>query len=427
MAAVTPARQLGEHLSNVYRPLYGLRAVSASGTVVTAEDGREYLDFTTGAGVVNTGHCHQRVVEAIQRQVEEIILAPPPVYVHAKTLELAAALAERMPPAVDRIFFTNSGAESLEAAVKVARRTTGRPNIVVFEGGFHGRTGQTLAMSSSKVFLREGYSPLPAGVYVAPYPYWYRTGESPEEAGQRCLEALRRLLRLQTAPSETAAVVIEPLLGEGGYLVPPPGFLAGVQAICREHGILLVCDEVQSGVGRTGRFLALEHEGLEPDVVCMAKGLGSGVPIGAIAIRREVDERWPAFSHGTTFGGSPVAAAAAVATLQVIDDEGLLENATDRGEQLRAGLRGIAEREPGVGDVRGLGLMNAIELVAADRTPDTARTTAVIEHCFVEAQILLLSAGPDSNVIRFIPPLDVSGDEIEQAVHALDAALAASA
>lgn len=427
MAAVTPARQLGEHLSNVYRPLYPIRAVSARGSVVTTDDGRDYVDFTTGAGVANTGHCHPRVVEAIQRQVAEIILAPPAVYAHAITLELAAALAARMPPSVDRLFFTNSGAESLEAAVKVARRTTGRPNIIVFEGGFHGRTGQTLAMSSSKASMREGYTPLPAGVHVAPYPYWYRTGEFPEDASQRCLEALRRMLLLQTAPTDTAAVVIEPVLGEGGYVVPPPGFLAGVQAICLEHGLLLVCDEVQSGVGRTGRFLALEHDDLEPDIVCMAKGLGSGLPIGAIAIRREIDERWPPFTHGSTFGGSPVAAAAALATLQVIDDEGLLENATNRGEQLRAGLRTIAEREPGVGDVRGRGLMNAIEIVATDGAPDAARTAAVIDHCFAEAQILLLSAGPDSSVIRFIPPLDVTSDQIEQVILALEAGFAASA
>ncbi len=427
VAAVTSVRQLGEHLSNVYRPLFPIRAASARGAVITTEDGREYLDFTTGAGVANTGHCHPRVIEAIQRQVEEIILAPPAVYAHARTLELAAALAARMPPSVDRLFFTNSGAESLEAAVKVARRTTRRPNIIVFEGGFHGRTGQTLAMSSSKAFLREGYTPLPAGVHVAPYPYWYQTGESPAESRERCLAALRRMLQLQTAPSDTAAIVVEPVLGEGGYVVPPPGFLAGVQAICREHDFLLVCDEVQSGVGRTGRFLALEHEGLEPDVVCMAKGLGSGLPIGAIAVRREIDEAWPPFTHGSTFGGGPVAAAATLATLQIIDDEGLLENAIDRGEQLRAGLHAIAEKESGLGDVRGRGLMNAIEIVTPDGTPDEARTAAVVEYCFAERQILLLSAGPYSNVIRFIPPLDVTSEEIDRAIAALEGAFATSA
>jgi 4-aminobutyrate aminotransferase len=399
---------------------------SGRGCTLVASDGAEYLDFTSGISVTNVGHCHPRVVEAVEQQARRLMHTSPLFLAHSAGVDLTEELGRRMPAGLDRFFFANSGAEAVEAAVKVARQATKRPNLIVFEGAFHGRTGQTMAMSSSRAFFRAGHGPLPSSVFVAPYPYWFRTGESPEAACDRCLEALRLIFRTQTAPSETAAVFLEPVLGEGGYVVPPPTFLEGVQAICKENDVLLVCDEVQTGSGRTGRYLALEHYGLEPDIVVMAKALASGLPFGAVAIRQDLDEKWPPFSHGTTFGGNPVACAAAVATLQVLDGESLLDNATARGDQLRARLAELAQRDRCVGDVRGLGLMNAIEIVGPDGAPDLDRTLAIIDHCWREEGVLLITCGTDGNVIRIIPPLIVSPDEIESAVSAIEASLAAT-
>jgi 4-aminobutyrate aminotransferase len=404
-----------------------LEVVSGQGTTVTAADGTEYLDFTSGIGVTNTGHCHPRVVEAIRRQAGQFIHAQVNVYRHPLLEELAEALDGVTPPHLDRFFFTNSGAEAIEAGVKLARQATGRPNLVVFQGAFHGRTAQTMAMTSSKVVYRAGHTPLPAGVFVAPYPYPFRTGEEPDAAAERCLASVRHLLRTQTAPEETAAVVIETVLGEGGYLVPPRSFLRGLGEICREHGILLVLDEIQCGVGRTGRHFAFEHFGIEPDILVMAKGLGSGFPIAGIAARAEHVDRWPPGSHGGTYGGNPIGCAAALATLQTIREERLLENANERGAQLMEALRALQERHSTMGDVRGLGLMVACELVTDDRSPAGERTKDVLRHCLTESRVVLLDCGTDGNVIRFVPPLVVSAEQIDQAVAAVDAALHATA
>ena len=421
-AAVTTSRVAG-----VWWRGTDLEVVSGRGAVVTASDGDEYLDFTSGIGVTNTGHCHPRVVEAIRQQAGRLVHGQVNVYRHPLLEELAGALDEVTPPAVDRFFFTNSGAEAVEGAVKLVRHATGRPHLIVFEGAFHGRTAQTMAMTTSKVVYRAGHAPLPAGVFVAPYPSWFRAGESAEVASARCLEGVRRLLKTQTAPGETAAIVIETILGEGGYLVPPASFLQGLEAICRENGMLLVLDEIQSGFGRTGRFFALEHFGIDPDVIVMAKGLASGFPIAGLGARAELADRWPPGSHGGTYGGNPIGCAAALATIAAIREEGLLENANARGEQLIAGLRELQGRHPVIGDIRGFGLMIGCELADEGGAPATSRTKAVLRHCLTEGKLVLLDCGTDGNVIRLIPPLVVSEEQVDEALGAFGAALDATA
>lgn len=424
LSTTTP---IGSHLADVWWSSGGLKAKvsSGSGCVVTTVDGDEYLDFTSGIGATNTGHCHPRVVAAIREQAGKFIHAQLNVYRHPLVDELADALNELTPPSIDRFYFTNSGSEAVEAAVKLARQATGRPNVVVFQGGFHGRTAQAMAMSTSKLVYRAGHTPLPAGTYIAPYPYWFRTGETPEAATRRCLDALDLMFRSQTAPGETAAIVIEPIIGEGGYLMPPEGFLNGLEDVCREHGVLLVVDEIQCGGGRTGRYFAFEHFGIEPDIVIMAKGLASGFPIAAVGSTTEIVARWPAGSQGGTYGGNPIGCAAALASIDVVRSERLLENAAARGEQLLKGLREIQASTSGIGDVRGIGLMVAFELVDDNRDPDAARTAAVLSHCLDDGHLILLPCGTDGNVIRVIPPLVVTAEEIDSALAAIREAIEA--
>lgn len=403
-----------------------LEVVSGSGATVVTRDGTEYLDFTSGVGVTATGHCHPRVVEAIREQAGRFLHAQVNVYWHDLIDPLGEALDEVTPPSIDQFFVTNSGSEAIEGAVKLARAATGRTNVIAFQGGFHGRTAQAMAITSSKVTYRAGFGPLPAGAHFAPFPYPFRTGEEPEAAVARCLDAVRLLLRTQTAPSETAAILLEPILGEGGYVVPPPSFLQGLRELCDEHGIMLVLDEIQSGAGRTGRWWACEHSDVAPDILVMAKGIGSGFPVAAIGAPHAVMERWAPGSHGGTYGGNPLGCAAVLATIGTIRDEGLLDNATVRGAQLQDGLRALQARHPGIGDVRGRGLMVALELVDADGRPDAARTKAITQHAREEGRVIILDCGTDGNVIRLIPPLIIDEEACARALAALGAALDAT-
>lgn len=415
------------HVSGVWFRVTDLEVVEGRGCIVRTADGTEYLDLTSGIAVTSTGHCHPRVVEAIRDQAGRFVHAQVNCYRHPLLEPLAARLDEVTPAGIDSFFFTNSGAEATEAAVKLVRQATGRPNIIVMDGAFHGRTIQTMAMTTSKTGYRSGYQPLPAGVFVSPFPRAFEWRVSTAEAVDRALSGLRNLLDSQTAPSETAAIVIEPVLGEGGYLAAPPEFLRGVREVCDEAGILFVADEVQSGFGRTGRMFAVEHSGVRPDVIVMAKGIASGFPISAIGASSTLMDRWPQGSHGGTYGGNPIGCAAALATIGVILDEGLVENANARGEQLRAGLVALAVGEPALGDVRGLGLMVATALIDSAGAPDAARTSAVIRHCMDHSRVLLMSCGTYGNVVRWMPPLVVTPPEIDRGIDAFDAALAATA
>jgi 4-aminobutyrate aminotransferase len=392
------------------------------GAYLYGVDGVRYLDFTSGIGVTNTGHCHPRVVAAAREQAGKIIHAQVNIIFHQPLLRLAEALREVVAPPLDTFFFSNSGAEAVEGAVKLARQATGRPNIIVFQGSFHGRTNQTMAMTTSKTVYRQHYQPLAAGVFVAPYPYAYRYGWEPEETSQWCLKELRHLLVTQTAPSETAAVVVEPVLGEGGYVVPPASFLPGLREICDEHGILLVADEVQSGFGRTGRFFAIEHFDTKPDIVIMAKGLASGFPLSGVAAPRALMDRWLVGTHGGTYGGNAVACAAAEATVRVLQD-GLVDKAARMGELLMDGLRGVQAKYPVLGDVRGLGLMVGCEFTNPDGTPAVALVKEIIDRC-LEQRLILLNCGTYSNVVRWIPPLIVTEEQIGVALETFEEVLA---
>jgi len=417
---------MGSHLSDVWFRTTDLEVVSGSGCMVYTADGAQYLDFTAGIAVASTGHSHPRVVDAIREQAGQIMHAQANCYRNPRPEQLATRLAQITPSSIDTFFFTNSGAEATEAAVKLARYATGRPNVIVVQGGFHGRTYLTMAMTTSKVGVRAGYQPLPAGVFATsfPRPYAWRVDET--TAVERALADFRLLLGTQSAPSETAAFVMEPVLGEGGYLPAPVAFVQGVANVCAEHGILFVADEVQTGFARTGRMFAVEHSGVEPDIVVMAKGIASGFPIAAIGARADLMARWHRGAHGGTYGANPMGCAAALATIDVILDEQLVIRSAARGRQLFDGLRDLQSRHPGVGDVRGLGLMVAAELTNADGSPGTARTNDILAHCLQAHHLVLMSCGADSNVVRFMPPLVVSEAEIDQALIAFDSALTAT-
>ncbi len=421
-SVVTPPEL--ESLAPVWSHLTTLVVDRAVGATLIDATGREYLDFTSGIGVTNTGHCHPRVVAAVREQAGRLLHGQLNIVLHQPVLQLARALTAVVPAGLDTFFFANSGAEAVEAAVKLARRATGRPGIIVFQGSFHGRTHLAMSLTTSKAVYRAGYQPLVPGVVVAPYPYPFRYGWEAEETARFCLRELRHLLVTQTSPEETAAVLIEPILGEGGYVVPPDSFLRGVEQLCRELGLLLILDEVQTGFGRTGRFFALEHAGVRPDVLVMAKGMASGLPLSAIAAPASLMARWPVGSHGGTYGGNAVACAAALATLGVLRDEGLVDNAAAMGRRLLDRLSQLARKDARIGEVRGRGLMVATEFGRAGGAPDPATARAVQKGC-VDRGLLLLTCGPHDNVIRWIPPLVVTGAQIERAVEIFAEALAA--
>jgi 4-aminobutyrate aminotransferase len=306
--------------------------------------------------------------------------------------------------------------------MKLARQVTGRTNIIVFQGSFHGRTIGTMSLTTSKTIYRVGYQPLMPGVFVAPYPYSYRYGWDDEKTSQWCLEELEFILATQTAPQETAAILIEPVLGEGGYVVPPKSFLRGIRQICDQHGILLICDEIQSGFGRTGKWFAVEHYWIEPDIMTVAKGIASGMPLSGVFSRLDLMKKWIPGTHGGTYGGNAVATAAGVATIQAMRDEKMVENAQLRGAQLMAGLGHMQEKYPAIGDVRGLGLMVGTEFRTQDRKPDKTGAKAVVHACY-DRKLLLLTCGPWDNTIRWIPPLVVNENQINQALNILEDSL----
>lgn len=411
------------HVSPVWPRYTPIVAARGEGCYLYDIEGKRYLDFACGIAVTNTGHCHPRVVEAIRRQAGLLIHSQMNIAYHQPILELINELRSIVPPSIDGFFFSNSGAEAIEGAIKLARQATGRTNVIVFQGSFHGRTVGTMSLTTSKTIYRQGYQPLMPGVFVAPYPYAFRYGWDAEQTSRWCLEELDYLLTTQTAPQETAAILIEPILGEGGYVVPPVSFLKGLRQVCDQHGILLIFDEIQSGLGRTGRWFAHQHFDVVPDVITVAKGLASGLPISGVFSRLELMERWMPGSHGGTFGGNAIAAAAGVATLQAMKEEGMLENAAARGTQLITGLRHLQEEYPAIGDVRGLGLMVATEFRSPSANasnpngqPDKGTAKAVVHAC-LERNLILLTCGPWDNTIRWMPALIVSAQQID---HALD-------
>lgn len=376
-------------------------------------DGRRYLDFTAGIGVTSTGHCHPHVVAAAQAQVARLIHGQYTTVMHRPLLELTERLGAVLPEGLDSLFFANSGSEAIEAALRLARQATGRPNVIVFHGGFHGRTVAAASMTTSGTRFSAGFSPLMAGVHVAPFPTAYRYGWTEEEATAFALRELDYLFATLSAPEETAAFIVEPVLGEGGYVPGNRAFFRGLRERADRHGIVLVFDEIQTGFGRTGKFFGHQHFDVAPDVITIAKGLASGFPLSGIAASRELMAKaWPG-SQGGTYGGNAVACAAAIATLEVIESEGLVHNAAERGAQLLAGMRELESKA--IGDVRGLGLLVGTEFVTAAGEPDRETATRA-QQLAVRKGLLLLTCGAHMNVVRMIPPLVVSREQIDDAL-----------
>jgi 4-aminobutyrate aminotransferase len=403
-----------QNLSPVWSRIFSIEVDHGEGSYLYDIHGNKYLDFTCGIGVTNTGHCHPKVVEAIRKQAGLLIHGQANIVIHKPMLELVMELKTVVNPALDGFFFTNSGAEAVEGAIKLARHATGRTNIIVFQGSFHGRTVGTMSLTTSKTVYRAGYQPLMAGVFVAPYPYSYRYGWNDEQTTQWCLDELEFVFLSQTAPQETAAILIEPVLGEGGYVVPPTGFLSNLRELCDKHGIMLIVDEIQSGFGRTGKWFAQEHFNTTPDIMTVAKGIASGLPLSGVFSRLDLMKKWQIGTHGGTFGGNAIACAAGVATIKAMREEKMPENARIRGQQLMNQLLRTQLDFPVIGDLRGLGLMIGVEFRSPDRKPDKATTKAVVQACF-ERKLMLLTCGTYDNVIRWIPPLVVTEKQIDEA------------
>ena len=411
------------HMTPAWSRIFNFVADRAEGTYIYTDDGRKLLDFTSGIGVTNTGHCHPKVVEAIREQAGLFLHAQANLVIHKPMLQLIEELRRIVPPSIDSFFFANSGAEALENAVKIARVATGRPNVIVFNGSFHGRTHATMALTTSKTIYRTGFAPLPSGVYVSPFPYAFNLKMSEEQASQFALERLEYLLASQTAPKETAAVLIESVLGEGGYVVPPLSFMKGLRELCDRHGIMLIFDEVQSGFGRTGKWFALEHFGVTPDIITAAKGLASGMPLSGVFSRTEIMKKVETGSIGGTYGGNAVACAAGVATIRAMREEKMLGNASERGIQLMTGLRKYQEEYPQIGDVRGKGLMVGTEFIVDGTQAKAKPLVKEVIRAAEEKGLLLLSCGTYDNTVRWIPPLNVTSGQINDGLRIFGEAL----
>jgi len=395
-----------------------------SGTEVWDVDGNRFLDFSSGIAVTSTGHSHPAVVKAIQEQAERFIHMSGTDFYYPQQIELAERLA-RLAPGEEpkKVFFTNSGAESVEAAFKLARYVTGRPRMLAFIGGFHGRTMGALSLTGSKAVHRRGFMPLVPGVTHVPYGYCYRCALNREypECDLACLRYIEDEVFKHYVPAdEVAAVFVEPIQGEGGYVVPPPEFHTRLKALCEKHGILFVADEVQSGIGRTGKMFAIEHWGVVPDMICLAKGIASGLPLGAMIARASL-MTWPPGAHANTFGGNPLACAAALVTLDLVENE-YAANAAAVGASMLEKLKAMQGRHPSMGDVRGKGLMLGVEIVNDKATKERAPElrNQLVEACFNRG-LLVLGCGP--NTLRFMPPLNTAIGLADDALGIFDEAL----
>jgi len=404
-----------------------LPAVRAEGIYLYTEDGRKIMDFTSGIGVTNLGHNHPKVLNAAIEQMKKFSHSAVGITLHEPLLRLTEILPKVMPEGMEMFFFGNSGSEAVEGAIKMARYVTERPGIIAFTGSFHGRTYGAISVTSVKSKYRSHYEPFVPGVYFADFanPFRCPIGNTAEDAVNWALESVEKIFNYYIPAEQVAAILVEPIQGEGGYIVPPPEFLQGLREICDQHGILLIFDEVQSGFGRSGEMFAVQTFGVRPDIMAIAKGIANGFPLSATVSNRKLMKSWSAGSHGTTFGGNPVACAAAIAVQQVFKEENILENTRKMGNIFIQGLRQIQKGKDFIGDVRGKGLMIAMEIVKPDRwrTPDAEKAMAILNHA-LENNLLAYMAGRTGNVIRFIPPLIVNEHEINQALEILEVSIA---
>ncbi len=414
----------GNVLSPSYTRSYPLVADRGEGAIVTDVDGNRFLDCNAGIAVVATGHCHPDIVAAIQRQASRLIHMSGTDFYYANMVELAEKLAALAPgEGKRRVYFGNSGTEAVEAALKLARYHTGRHRFIAFTGAFHGRTMGALSLTASKAVQRRGFGPLVPGVHHTPYAYCYRCayGKTPDSCAVECARAIETQLLKTIAPAdEVAAIVLEPVQGEGGYIVPPPKFIEEVERIARKFGMQLIFDEVQSGMGRTGKMWAADHFGASPDIFTVAKGIASGLPLAATVARAEI-MRWPPGSQASTFGGNPVSVSAALATIELLEQV-LIANAAEIGGYMMERMKSWPRRFPSVGDVRGLGLMLAFELVKdqATREPASELRNRIVERAF-ERGVLILGAGESS--IRLSPPLIITEEQADFALDVMEECL----
>lgn len=395
-----------------YTPVFVDRA---EGIYVRDRNGQRYMDFTSGIAVVNAGHCHPRVVEAIRTQAGKIIHAQQNILLHEPMLDAAAELTATLPASLNQVFWANSGAEAIEGALKLAKIATRRPAVIAMRGAFHGRTHAAMSVTSSRAKVRGHYEPLLASMYYAPYPYYYRSpfGSAPAEADDYYLSELKALFDTMVMPDDVAAILVETIAGEGGYLVPSQRWLREVRNICDEHGIMLVLDEIQTGVGRTGTMWGFEHFAVTPDIMTVAKGIASGLPVSAVVANKATMDKWPPGAHGGTYGANAVGTAAAAETLRVMRDEKLPQNAAVVGDRLAQGLRAIQAKYPVIGEVRGLGLMLAVEFVDQNGNPNASAVSKVIASC-LEENVLLINCGTYDQAIRVIPPLVITKEQADE-------------
>jgi len=410
----------GAVVSPSYTRSYPLVAARGEGAMIEDVDGNRFLDFTAGIAVVSTGHCHPKIVEAIQRQAAELIHMSGTDFYYPNMVDLAEKLAMIAPGDVPRrVYFGNSGTEAVEAALKMARYHTGRGRFIAFFGSFHGRTMGSLALTGSKSVQQKGFFPVVQGVSHVPYANCYRCayGKTPDSCAVECVKVIEdQLFRHTVPPEEVAAIFVEPVQGEGGYVVPPKKFFDELRRVADQHDILIAADEVQSGMGRTGKMFASEHFDLVPDIIALAKGIASGMPLGATIARADVMD-WRPGAHASTFGGNPVCISAALATIELLEQE-LIDNAARVGAHMKARLDEFPKRFPIVGDVRGLGLMIGLEIVRDQTTKERAPDLRdKIEQICFERGLLVLGAGPNS--IRLSPPLVITKDQADHAVDTL--------
>lgn len=400
-----------------------LMAERAEGVYLYTADGKRYIDFTSGIAVTNLGHNHPKVLGAALDQMKKFSHSAVGITIHEPLLRLTEKLTEVMPEGMEMFFFGNSGAEAVEGALKLARYVTGRPGFIAFRGSFHGRTFGAASVTSVKSKYRNHYEPFVPGVYFAEYPYSYRcpVGEGEETALSWSMDSIQRLFDHFVPPSQVAAILVEPVQGEGGYIVPPPAFLRQLREVCDRHGILLIFDEVQTGFGRTGEMFAAQVFNVRPDIMAVAKGIANGFPLSATVSSHEIMRQWAAGSHGTTFGGNPVACAAALAVQEVIEEEGLLTNCKQMGAYFMEGLKSLQQRYNMIGEVRGLGLMLAMEIVVPDgsKTPDGNTAMKLLEK-LLERGLIGYMAGRSGQVVRFIPPINVTQEVLDDSLEILE-------
>jgi 4-aminobutyrate aminotransferase len=419
--AATWRERDSELISPAYHRYSDLVVESAEGAHLHTVDGRDVLDFGCGISVTNLGHRHPAVVAAVHAQVDRLWHTSVTAF-HPQMIEAAGSLVSITPPSLDQVFLTNSGAEAVEGAMKLARRATGRSEIIAFIGGFHGRTYGALSLTASKAGYRRGMGPLLPGVHHIRYPYCFRYCTHPKDAVCDLVEQeLQLLFSTTTAPDTVAAIIVEPVQGEGGYVVPPATFMPMLRKVCDDHGIMLVADEVQSGFGRTGKMFAVEHTRVEPDIMCLAKALGNGMPIAAFVARHRVMSAFHEGEHGTTYGGNAVACAAAVAVIDTMVREKIPERADRLGRPVMERMRTLQADVPTLADVRGLGLMIGLEFLQ-DGAPAAGLVGRIATNALAH-DLLLLSCGVDGNVIRLIPPLTIPEAELDAGLDILEAAI----